>query len=201
VSTSDYVVSSYTPTLSALITARDTQRLRTCHDKPPKLLIHAQIKAEGLDDLPSALTEVEIVKSIVSKDRIVEFDPKSSHSLDPPRATQFIMDNLAMASILHLACHAHQLRDEPLESGFDLADGRLRLGQLMKLRASHGQLAYLSACESAAADETQPDEGINLAATMLFVGFSSVIATMWLVCRPFNAITLTHFHCFMQVNE
>jgi CHAT domain-containing protein len=196
VSTSDYVVSSYTPTLSALITARDTRRLRAVHDQPPKLLIHAQVKAEGLNDLPSALTEVEIVKSIVSDDCIVELDPKSSKSLGPPQATQFIMDNLATASILHLACHAHQLRDEPLESGFDLADGRLRLGQLMKLRASHGQLAYLSACESAGADETQPDEGINLAATMLFVGFSNVIATMWLVFQPLNAITVGLFSLF-----
>jgi CHAT domain-containing protein len=81
--------------------------------------------------------------------------------------------------VLHLACHAHQDPHDPLESGFDLPGGRLTLSQLMKLNLPEAQLAYLSACESAAVDENQPDEAMNLAATMLFVGFKSVVATMW----------------------
>jgi CHAT domain-containing protein len=49
----------------------------------------------------------------------------------------------------------------------------------MRVNTAHAQLAYLSACESAGMDESRPDEGLNLAGTMIFLGFKSVIATMW----------------------
>jgi CHAT domain-containing protein len=49
----------------------------------------------------------------------------------------------------------------------------------MHLHIPNGQLAYLSACESAAADANQPDEAVNIATAMLYVGFKSVIATLW----------------------
>jgi CHAT domain-containing protein len=49
----------------------------------------------------------------------------------------------------------------------------------MKLDLKHAQLAFLSACETAKGDREQPDQAIHLAATMLFVGFKSVIGTMW----------------------
>jgi CHAT domain-containing protein len=51
----------------------------------------------------------------------------------------------------------------------------------MQLHLPNAELAYLSACETASTDEYQPDEAMNLAATMLFVGFKSVVATMWYV--------------------
>jgi CHAT domain-containing protein len=40
-------------------------------------------------------------------------------------------------------------------------------------------LAFLGACETAKGDREQSDQAIHLAATMLFVGFKSVVATMW----------------------
>jgi CHAT domain-containing protein len=94
---------------------------------------------------------------------------------------QTIIQNLPQASVFHLACHAQQDPNDPLDSGFDLVDGRLTLGQLMKLDLPRAQLAYLSSCQSAAVDENHPDEALNLAAVMLFMGFKSVVATMWLV--------------------
>lgn len=83
------------------------------------------------------------------------------------------------ADILHLACHGHQDQDSPLDSGFDLKDGRLKLSKLMRMKMPNAQLAYLSACESAGVDESRPDEGLNLASGMIFAGFKSVIATLW----------------------
>lgn len=41
--------------------------------------------------------------------------------------------------------------------------------------------AYLFACHTTVGDEESPDEAIHLAAAMQFVGFKSVIATMWAV--------------------
>jgi CHAT domain-containing protein len=49
----------------------------------------------------------------------------------------------------------------------------------MELDLKHAHLAFLSACETAKGDRAQPDQAIHLAATMLFVGFRSIIGTMW----------------------
>lgn len=37
----------------------------------------------------------------------------------------------------------------------------------------------MSACKTAQGDAKQPEQAIHLAATMLFVGFQTVIGTMW----------------------
>jgi CHAT domain-containing protein len=49
----------------------------------------------------------------------------------------------------------------------------------MKLDLKDAVFAFLSACETAKGDTEQPDQAIHLAAAMLFVGFKSIVATMW----------------------
>jgi hypothetical protein len=80
--------------------------------------------------------------------------------------------------ILHLACHGAQKKD-PLTSGFILRDEDLTIQEIMQLDLKHPSLAFLSACQTAKGKRDQPDEGVHLAASMLFCGFKSVIATMW----------------------
>jgi hypothetical protein len=80
--------------------------------------------------------------------------------------------------ILHLACHGAQ-RPDPLASAFILRDGDLSIQELMKLEMKHASLAFLSACQTAKGDQRQPDQAVHLAASLLFCGFKSVIATMW----------------------
>lgn len=97
-----------------------------------------------------------------------------------------VLDNLPTASILHLACHGEQDATNPLESGFCLRDGRLTIGELMKLNLQNAFFAFLSACETAKGDSKQPDQAVHLAAAILFVGFRSVIATMWCISQYFR---------------
>jgi CHAT domain-containing protein len=145
--------------------------------RTPRVLALAHSDAEGLLPLPHARTEMEVIHQILPPDAFIDLD----NTQDPPASAhaEILSSRLQEATVLHLACHAHQDHHDPLESGFDLPGGRLTLSQLMKLNLPEAQLAYLSACESAAVDENQPDEAMNLAATMLFVGFKSVVATMW----------------------
>lgn len=49
----------------------------------------------------------------------------------------------------------------------------------MELKLTNAVLAYLGACETAKGDKYQPDQAVHLAASMLFCGFRSVVATMW----------------------
>jgi CHAT domain-containing protein len=86
---------------------------------------------------------------------------------------------LPRAHIVHLACHGVQNQTDPLSSGFCLGDGKLTVSALMDIKLNHAFLAFLSACETAKGDKEQPDQVIHLAATMLFCGFRSVVATMW----------------------
>jgi CHAT domain-containing protein len=79
----------------------------------------------------------------------------------------------------HIACHGIQHPTRPLESSFCLADARLSVSDLMNLNLKDAVFAFLSACETAKGDTEQPDQVIHLAAAMLFVGFKSVVATMW----------------------
>ena len=62
-----------------------------------------------------------------------------------------------------------------------MADEKLTIMQLMKLDLSKAFLAILSACHTAKGDNNQPDQTVHLAATMLFLGFKSVVATLWYV--------------------
>jgi CHAT domain-containing protein len=68
---------------------------------------------------------------------------------------------------------------DALESGFTMQDDMLTVSKLMSLKLPKAFLAVLSACETAKGDASQPDQAVHLAATMLYVGFRSVIGTMW----------------------
>jgi CHAT domain-containing protein len=89
-----------------------------------------------------------------------------------------VLNGLSMAHILHLACHGHQSKNA-LDSHFALQEGPLTISSLMRLNLQHAVFAFLSACETAKGDKHQPDQAVHLAASMLFCGFRSVVATMW----------------------
>lgn len=90
-----------------------------------------------------------------------------------------VLAHLPRAAVLHLACHGRADAADPRHSGFVLRDGVLQLAQLMELRAPHAAFAFLSACESAMGDKNLPDETMHLAAAMMFIGFRSVVGTLW----------------------
>jgi hypothetical protein len=127
------------------------------------------------NSLPYARTEADAIRRVVPPQCVlVSPTPNESPTVEDA------LEALPHASILHFACHGHQDPVAPFNSGFELANGRLTLAQLMSMRSpAHAQLAYLSTCESAAHDGARPEEELNLAATMLHAGFKSVIGSMW----------------------
>ncbi|KAF8212892.1 hypothetical protein K438DRAFT_1477185, partial [Mycena galopus ATCC 62051] len=94
---------------------------------------------------------------------------------------------LRQSSLVHFACHGTQDVDLPLNSSLILSDGPIKVSDLMHRAdgynprhiAKGSALAFLSACETAKGDAQTPDEAMHLAATLLFSGFRSVVATMW----------------------
>jgi CHAT domain-containing protein len=172
-SASDYFVSSYVPTLSALTKSRagwrSIQRSRLTG------LLAACKNSPGQRTLDNVVPEVEATKEC--------FESVSARVLlssSPNTSAQVLRDGFKAQSphILHLACHGEQAKS-PLESAFLLSDGRLSIQDLMRIHLPDAVLAFLSACQTASASEDQPDQAVHLAASMLFCGFRSVVGTMW----------------------
>jgi CHAT domain-containing protein len=136
------------------------------------LLLAPVENSSDLPQLPHALAEVSSIEALIASETVIQNDA-------PDQTVGSVLRLIPQADIVHFACHGRQMNADPLQSGFELSDGRLTLGHLIGLHIPHGQLAYLSACESAAVDANQPDEAVNIATAMLYAGFKTIIATLW----------------------
>ncbi|KIM42751.1 hypothetical protein M413DRAFT_444422 [Hebeloma cylindrosporum] len=179
-SVSKYAVSSFTPTLSALISARSkVSRGPPIQVSDLRSLVLCQPTTKGYASLPNTAKELALVESLNPPRQLLRIGSGPLISSNANRTVDEAVEFLKQASILHLACHGHQDRADPLNSGFELDDGRLTVAKLISCRPPKAFLAFLSACESASNDQEVPDESLNLSAAMLYAGFSSVIGTLW----------------------
>jgi CHAT domain-containing protein len=113
---------------------------------------------------------------------IVDFASSVGASVSLPDSMTTQEEVVAMfqsANVVHLACHGVQHPTEPHKSHFCLSSGILTVSELMEMDLKDACIAFLSACETAKGDKEHADEAVHLAATMLFAGFTSVVATMW----------------------
>ncbi|CAE6440955.1 unnamed protein product [Rhizoctonia solani] len=166
----NYVISSYTPTVTALITST----LTTLNDDCCVLAI-GQAVTPGHTPLPGTLKELACVESHM------QGKAEYSQLMDYQATTRATLDAMEHHDWIHLACHAHQNVADPTKSGFFLHDGTLDLASINWRSFKSKGLAFLSACQTATGDERLPDEAIHLALGMLMAGYQSVIATMWSV--------------------
>ncbi|KAI0026553.1 CHAT domain-containing protein, partial [Vararia minispora EC-137] len=166
----DIAVSSYTPTLSALL-------------RPPHMfadgwssmnaLIVSQPDTPDMSKLPGVLSEVAQIEKHLSG--------QINHLNGEDATVKAVLDamNEDRCQVIHLACHGLQNTEDPTKSAFALHHGHLTLSQLMISSVRKAELAFLSACQTSTGDEKLPEEAVHLAAGMLSVGFKSVIGTMW----------------------
>ncbi|KAJ7715078.1 tetratricopeptide repeat-containing protein [Mycena maculata] len=164
----DYIVPSYTPTLTALL-AIPTQTAPLF-----KFTTVIESNAPNCSPLPGTKAELQ---------RILDRVPTQWLTILSNTTGATVIHHLHDSSIVHFACHGVQDSRNPLDSGLMLSDGRFKVSLIMQ--NSSGQminsmsLAFLSACETAKGDQRTPDESMHLAATLLFAGFRGVVATMW----------------------
>ncbi|KAH7333778.1 CHAT domain-containing protein [Rhizoctonia solani] len=169
---SDYAISSYAPSLTALLTSAPYSMTAP---GPPSILTVGQVETPGHSRLPGTLSELAHI-------RLHAGDTVPYTELTGSEATaSAVLDAMERHDWVHLACHAHQNVGDPTESGFFLHDGALDLTSIMRRTFKNKGLAFLSACQTAMGDERLPDETVHLASGMLTAGFPSVIATMWSV--------------------
>ena len=167
-------ISSYTPTLTALIRARRADPTNPTTAQKRFIAI-GQAKATGESELLSVGAELDnIGRRVHGLATFTRIDGEES-------CTSRVVEELGKNEWVHLACHGLPNRQEPLESAFALHDGHFTIQRIIGCDFKNPEFAYLSACHTTVGDEKSPDEVIHLASAMQFAGFRSVIGTMWAV--------------------
>ena len=171
---SSLYISSYTPTLAALIRARRPSSSNSATERKHFIAI-GQANAIGTSELASVGTELANIGQCV--DGLAKFTRIEGQDSCISR----VADELGQNEWVHLACHGLPNRKQPFESAFALHDGRFTIQHIIQSDLKNPEFAYLSACHTTVGDEESPDEVIHLASGMQFAGFRSVIGTMWAV--------------------
>ncbi|MEV6344347.1 CHAT domain-containing protein [Actinoplanes sp. NPDC051851] len=183
-STLDRVVSSYTATLRSL--AEATRR-------PPvtgngRLLFVGLADTPGQSPLPAVERERRVLRDVLPADRRTE--------LTGPDATrEAILTALTAHPWVHAACHGSQVPDAPASGGLLPHDwataGRVGITDVARVDHPGGELAFLSACQTATVSALSVDEVITLAAGLHYAGWRHVVGTLWTVADT-AAAEVTH---------
>jgi hypothetical protein len=160
----NYVMSSYTPTLAALLS----------EDNDCASMSNGFLAVTEPSTLPGTTMEVNNIEQRLnsSTTRFTRLDKVQS-------TVDSVLQAMETHNWVHLACHAYQNLSKPTRSAFKLHDGELTLQQIMDKQFKGGEFAFLSSCETATGNLHLPDEVVHLAAGMLFAGYKTVIGTMW----------------------
>jgi CHAT domain-containing protein len=181
---SDYAVSSYTPTLNALINAGKYHSTRQTFRG---LLAVSQPNTPGYLELPNTTEELVRIRQ--------QAHDFTVHELKGPAALiKSVVDGMNTHSWVHLACHAVQHPIEPTKSALCLHDGHLELSTIITKSFPHADFAFLSACQTATGDEKLSEEAVHLAAGLMLAGYSSVIATIWSIMDKDPPIIADHVY-------
>lgn len=165
----DLVVSSYTPTVGALISAR-ARSISPLAD--PRVLAVGVTRAAAEEPLMSAVPEAHALRQRF---------PSSTVLTDSAATIDAVLAALPGSTVVHFACHGHTNPADPTSSGLLLNDRMLTVRDLVNLHVPGGQLAYLSACQTAASSILLADEAVNLATAFQVAGYAHVIANPWRV--------------------
>ncbi|KAG8692305.1 hypothetical protein FRC08_009864 [Ceratobasidium sp. 394] len=155
--TFEFVISSYTPTLSGLLAESPDPGAFS------GILAVGQAAAPGFKPIPKTTTEISHVQKAAGSIPFVRLEGSAATSAA-------VMDAMEKQSWVHLACHASQDSTDPTRSAFHLYNSQLDLATIATKSLKHAGLAFLSACQTAAGNEDLPEQAVHLAAGMMLAG-------------------------------
>ncbi|KAF8263685.1 CHAT domain-containing protein [Lactarius quietus] len=185
----DLYITSYTPTLSALIKSQRPRSLPATFDSPPmpetpdkpSLLIVAQP-----DTLHGARKEIKNIKA--TKAPVTTL---TSAVATPETVVERLRDH----KFAHFVCHGILEPGKPFDASFELHGGNLTLLEIVRSQLPTAEFAFLSACHTAELTEDSiADEGLHLVAAMQYCGFQSVVGTMWAMADTDGADLSKYFY-------
>ena len=162
---SDLYISSYTPTLSALIECR---RPGAQTSSRPTLLIAKPSQSPGAwpDNLVRRGTDLQTTSLRVT-----------SGNMTP----NIILDSLQHQQFAHVAYHGTLETTRPFDAALFLCNSeRLTLLDFVRSQLPAGEFAFLQGSRTAElTDGSIPDEVLHIATAVQHSGFRSVIGTLW----------------------
>ncbi|KIM20447.1 hypothetical protein M408DRAFT_307726 [Serendipita vermifera MAFF 305830] len=164
---SDYVVSSYTPTLTAILD--QSQPEVTEHFQ---ILTVAQPSTPHAPPLPETEREVNHVKDIAG-------DLCVKNLINEEATAARVMQAMKESNWIHLACHGLKHESDPLKSGFLLHDRTLELSELIQEPLPKADFAFLSSCCGNGRNPNFAKDLVPWTAGVLFLGFKGMIGTAW----------------------
>jgi CHAT domain-containing protein len=160
---SHYVVSSYTPTLGALINARSS--FLSVKKQEVRALVAAVPRSDmpQWGDLLSTSAEANAVKATLPEEALLSLSNSDDALVgyNEGLTAKRPLENLPEATILHLACHGYQDPENPLKSGFVMRDEMLTIERLIPIPLPRAFMAFLSACETAKGDKVGLNNDCN----------------------------------------
>jgi CHAT domain-containing protein len=179
--TLSWAISSYTPTIKALVHARG-RRSKTSQDRKakPELLMVAMPTTPGESALPGVMKEISIIQDATNS-------VLSSELLVHPNARS-VLERLGQCDLVHFTCHGMSDRLDPSNSCLLLQEGinaapkadKLMVRQISEAHSMRAKIAFLSACSTAQNRVVGlEDEVIHLASGFQLAGFRHVVASMW----------------------
>jgi hypothetical protein len=168
----DRVVSSYTPSLRALLDARDPGRqISAADDVLDRMLLVSVGDAHG--QIPLQVEgERDVLLDLLS-DSVTDL-------LDEEATREAVRAELTKHRWVHFSCHGDQDLLDPSTGGLWLYDEKLTIADISAARF-HGDYVGLSACKTAVGGIELLDEAITLAAALHYMGYRHVVATLWSV--------------------
>jgi tetratricopeptide (TPR) repeat protein len=162
----DRVISSYTPTIRSLGSARAQRPAAAA----TATLIVAAPSVPGARPLAGVADEAELLASLIPGARILQ---------DPDPAA--VLADLPTHPVVHFACHGHADWSDPSASMLALPGDHatsLTAADISALQLN-GTLAYLSACDTSVTSPALADEGIHITGAFHLAGYPCVIGTLW----------------------
>jgi CHAT domain-containing protein len=146
------ILSSYTPTLRALLRARSL--VRTSNDR--QILIIAQSDTPGQAALPGASDEIQVIHDTARPKRVGEISILNGSDA----SKDAVLETLKHVSCAHFTCHGRQDQSGgALQSALYVHDGPLLLS--ISTRLAKADFAFLSACHTASGVDRLPDEAMQ----------------------------------------
>lgn len=183
----DRVISSYTPTLRALIEAR---RVGTPPIAVQRMLIVATPQAD-----PPLKVEPELrLLTAIFNDRCTVLAAPLAGDV-PSRAS--VGQELVHHAWVHFACHGSQspTLTEPTKGCLHLhGEDTVTVGDLVARRLPYAEFTFLSACQTATGGVGLADESIHLAAALQYAGTRHVIGTLWSIHDSAAPIAAEQFY-------
>jgi hypothetical protein len=181
----DRAVSSYTPTLRALLHSR--ARPATTGER--LALAVAVPETPGHASLPATTREAAAFAAALTS---AGAEPQVL--VGPAATAEAVRAALPRAAFVHFACHASSDPADAEASHLLLHDGPLSVTELSRTPLDGAQLAYLSACATARGSATLADDAVHLASALQLAGYPQVIGTLWEVGDDDAARTAEQVH-------